>query len=93
VPYDEKFWGMSLEWVEPIAEWLEGEVILPELAAKYELFEGNLMKALMKLSGVLEELQAMASLAGEVKMLELLEGARQLVLRDIVLAESLYLRI
>jgi len=93
VPYDEKFWGMSLEWVEPIAEWLEGEVILPELAAKYELFEGNLMKALMKLSGVLEEFQAMASLAGEVKMLELLEGARQLVLRDIVLAESLYLRI
>lgn len=93
VPYDEKFWGMSLEWVEPIAEWLEGEVILPELAAKYELFEGNLMKALMKLSGVLEEFQAMASLAGEVKMLELLDGARQLVLRDIVLAESLYLRI
>jgi len=45
------------------------------------------------LSGVLEEFQAMASLAGEVKMLELLEGARQLVLRDIVLAESLYLRI
>jgi superfamily II RNA helicase len=93
VPYDEKFWGMSLEWVEPIAEWLEGEAILPELAAKYDLFEGNLMKALMKLSGVLEEFQAMASLAGEVKMLELLEGARQLVLRDIVLAESLYLRI
>jgi superfamily II RNA helicase len=93
LPYDEKFWEMSLEWIEPVAEWLEGEVILPELAAKYEIFEGNLMKALLKLGGLVEEFQAMASLAGEVEMLRMLEGARQLVLRDIVLAESLYLRI
>jgi superfamily II RNA helicase len=93
LPYDERFWGLSLEWIEPIAEWLEGEVILPELAVKYEMFEGNLMKALLKLGGLLEEFQAMASLSGEVQMLRLLEGSRQLVLRDIVMAESLYLRI
>jgi len=92
LPYDEAFWGMSLEWVEPVAEWLEG-ISFPELAAKYEIFEGNLMKALLKLGGLLEEFQAMASLSGEVQMLKMLEGARQLVLRDIVIAESLYLRI
>ena len=93
LPYDEAFWGMSLEWVEPVAEWLSGEVSFPELAAKYEIFEGNLMKALLKLGGLLEEFQAMAALSGEVQMLRLLDGARQLVLRDIVIAESLYLRI
>lgn len=92
LPYDEAFWGMSLEWVEPVAEWLEG-ISFPELAAKYEIFEGNLMKALLKLGGLLEEFQAMASLSGEVQMLKMLDGARQLVLRDIVMAESLYLRI
>jgi superfamily II RNA helicase len=103
LPYDEQFWSLNLEWIEPVAEWLSAEggsesgsaepVILPELAAKYEIFEGNLMKALMKLAGLVEEFQAMASLTGEVQMLRMLEGARQLVLRDIVLAESLYLRI
>jgi superfamily II RNA helicase len=90
--YDEDFWELSLEWIEPVAEWLEGGSF-PELAAKYEIFEGNLMKALLKLGGLVEEFQAMASLAGEVGLLRLLEGARQLVLRDMVLAESLYLRI
>jgi len=64
-----------------------------ELAATYEIFEVNLMKALLKLGGLLEEFQAMASLSGEVEILKMLEGARQLVLRDIVMAESLYLRI
>jgi len=93
LPYDEAFWGISLEWVEPVHAWLQGDVTFPELAATYELFEGNLMKALLKLGGLLEEFQAMASLSGEVAMLKMLEGARQLVLRDIVMAESLYLRI
>jgi superfamily II RNA helicase len=93
LPYDDKFWAMSLEWIEPITEWLAGDIILPELAAKYEMFEGNLMKALMKLAGLVEEFQAMASLTGNIEILKMLDGARQLVLRDIVLAESLYLRI
>ena len=93
LPYDEAFWGMSLEWVEPVHTWLQGDVSFPELAATYGIFEGNLMKALLKLGGLLEEFQAMASLSGEVDMLKMLEGARQLVLRDIVMAESLYLRI
>ena len=93
LPYDESFWSLSLEWVEPIAEWVKGEISIPELAATYEIFEGNLMKALMKLGGLLEEFQAMASLSSNLEMLTILEGARQLVLRDIVLAESLYLRI
>jgi superfamily II RNA helicase len=92
LPYDEAFWEMSLEWIEPVHAWLQG-VSFPELAATYEIFEGNLMKALLKLGGLLEEFQAMAALAGEVGLLRLLEGARQLVLRDIVMAESLYLRI
>lgn len=93
LPYDESFWSLSLEWIEPIAEWVKGEISIPELAATYEIFEGNLMKALMKLGGLLEEFQAMASLSSNLEMLTMLEGARQLVLRDIVLAESLYLRI
>jgi hypothetical protein len=47
----------------------------------------------MKLSGLLEEFQAMATMSEQVEMLAKLEEARPLVLRDIVLSESLYLRI
>jgi superfamily II RNA helicase len=93
IPYDAKLWELSTDWIEPIAEWLEGEVSVAELAAKYELFEGNVQKALMKLGALLEEFQAMATISGNVALLKKLEDCRPLVLRDLILAESLYLRI
>ncbi len=93
IPYDNQFWSLSTEWVEPVAEWLEGAVSVAELAMKYELFEGNVQKALMKLSALLEEFQALATMSGNVDMLDKLAEARPLVLRDLVLAESLYLRV
>ena len=91
--YDPKLWELSTDWIDPIAEWLEGEVSVAELAAKYELFEGNVQKALMKLGALLEEFQAMATISGNVELLKKLEDCRPLVLRDLILAESLYLRI
>jgi superfamily II RNA helicase len=93
IGYDPKFWGLSTEWIEPISDWLNSEETLGQIAARHEIFEGNLQKALMKLSGLLEEFQAMATMSEQVEMLAKLEEARPLVLRDIVLSESLYLRI
>jgi len=40
-----------------------------------------------------EEFRALATLSNNIEMLALLEGAQQIVLRDVVVAESLYLRI
>ena len=91
--YDPKLWELSTDWIEPIAEWLDGDISVAELAAKYELFEGNVQKALMKLGALLEEFQAMATISGNVELLKKLEDCRPLVLRDLILAESLYLRI
>jgi len=87
------YWMLNDEWVEPIEKWLEGEHSLASLAAEFEMFEGNIQKALMKLAGLLEEFQAMATLAKEVELLKVLEGGRALILRDLILAESLYLRL
>lgn len=91
--YDAKLWELSTDWLDPVADWLQGDVSVAQLAAKYEVFEGNVQKALMKLGALLEEFQAMATISGNVKILKLLEDARPLVLRDLILAESLYLRI
>jgi superfamily II RNA helicase len=90
---DIDYWTLSTEWIEPISRWLEGEETVASLAAHFGLFEGNIQKALMKLSGLVEEFQALASLSGEVDWLKELEDSRQLILRDTVIAESLYLRI
>ena len=70
-----------------------GSVTLASLAQTYGMFEGNVQKALMKLSGLLDEWTALCQLAGKPEMLRQVEGAKEIILRDIVLAESLYLRL
>jgi superfamily II RNA helicase len=87
------YWDINTEWIEPVADWLKGDVSLPELCVQHEIFEGNMMKALLKLSGLLDEFLAMCGLTGELEWLAQLSEARQLILRDIVVAESLYLRV
>jgi superfamily II RNA helicase len=93
IQYDNEFWAFSTEWVEPVSEWLGGTISIAELASKYDLFEGNIQKALMKLAAIVEEFQSMAKIMEEVEWLKELEGCQQLILRGIVLAESLYLRL
>jgi superfamily II RNA helicase len=93
IAYDPKFWDLSTEWLEPISDWVNSDESVAQIAARHELFEGNVQKALMKLNGLLEEFQAMATMSENVEWLAKLEEARPLVLRDIVLSESLYLRI
>ena len=87
------FWKVSTEWIEPIDCWLRGEDSVASLAAKFELFEGNVVKALLKLSSLLEEIQAMATILKNVPLLEMLAPARNMIVRDMIIAESLYLRL
>jgi selenocysteine lyase/cysteine desulfurase len=47
----------------------------------------------MKLMGLVEEFRAMATIAKDVGWIYELDGAQAIVLRDVVVAESLYLRI
>lgn len=94
LPDDTPYWTLSTEWVEAISEWIrDPDVILPKLAADFGMFEGNIQRALMKLMGLVEEFKALCELSGEVAWLKELEGAQELVLRGVVMAESLYLRL
>jgi len=86
IEYDPKFWDLSYEWIAPISDWLNSDESVAQIAARHDLFEGNVQKALMKLSGLLEEFQAMATMSGNVEWLANLAEARPLVLRDIVLS-------
>jgi superfamily II RNA helicase len=69
IAYDPKFWDLSTEWLEPISDWVNSEESVSQIAARHELFEGNVQKAIMKLSGLLEEFQAMATMSENVEWL------------------------
>lgn len=90
---DPDFWSLSTEWVEPIQSWVTTDDILPVVAAQAGQGEGTFQKMLLKLMGLVEEVRGLATLCGDVEWLEILEPAQQILLRDTVVAESLYLRL
>lgn len=87
------FWDLNEEWVEPMQAWLTGEYSIAQIAHTFQLFEGAVQKAILKLAALLEELQSLATLHASVDLLRFLEEGRNLVIQDTMLAESLYLRI
>ena len=93
LPVDPEFWALSTEFIEPVAEWIATDEPLAVVAARYEMFEGNFQKGLLKLASLVEEFQSLATLAGEPQILAVLDAARPRILRGVVVAESLYLRL
>ena len=91
------YWAVNTSWVEPVWRWLGGGGAEPataaELCADYEFYEGNLMRVLLKMVNLLEELRSMATLAADVEMLERMRGAELRLMRDVAVCDSLYLRI
>jgi superfamily II RNA helicase len=86
------YWSLTTLWVQVGMEWiLEAEAA--QLASKYELYEGNLMKGLLKLANIVNEWISIATLRSDVDMLETMKTAQTALIRDIVQPESLYLRL
>jgi len=86
------FWSLTTLWVEIGYDWLNG-VSAAELTKRYEIYEGNLMRGLLKLMNIVNEWITIATYKADVRMLETLKNAQTDILRDIAQPESLYLRL
>ena len=88
----EGYWSLATLWVQIAIDWLAG-CPAAALATKYEIYEGNLMRGLHKLTNLVNEWNAMATIVGDVDMLAKLEATPAKLTRDIAIPESLYLRL
>ena len=88
----EDYWNLATLWVEIGYEWATG-TDAAHISQKYEIYEGNLMKGLLKLTSLVNEWIAIATYKTDVDMLEALKTAQTVMLRDIAQPESLYLRL
>jgi superfamily II RNA helicase len=94
IPSNPEYWEIRIGSIERMSYWITNpEEPLAGIAAKFEVFEGTLQKEAMKLLSLVEELQALATLSTATDLLTVLEGAKTLLLHDVVVAESLYLRL
>ena len=87
----EHYWDITTLWTMIGTEWYLGEEA-GALAKKYEIYEGNLMRGLLKLTNLVNEWIALATYKTDVDMLDRLKDVQITMLRDIAQPESLYLR-
>ncbi len=86
------YWSTAPMWVEVAARWLAGEAAAT-ICADFGLYEGNFIRGILKLSNLVEEMIALATLRNDVGMLERLHAVGGTLVRDIVVPDSLYLRL
>lgn len=84
------FWDLSTFWACIGYEWLQGGSAA-HIASMYEIYEGNLMKGLLKLANLVNEWINLATYVADVDMLKKMESIN--LLRDIACPESLYLKL
>lgn len=87
-----EYWSLNTGWIEPIWKWMEGEMTAGAICEEYEMYAGNFVRGILKVSNILEEWTNLATYTKNIEMLQKLEGLQEKLVRDLVVPESLYLR-
>jgi hypothetical protein len=86
------YWELNYQFVEIVWRYVNGEEIAA-ICADYEIFEGNLIRILLKMGNILQEWQVLATITKNVEQLEMLTDAASLLAVGTIGSESLYLRL
>jgi superfamily II RNA helicase len=89
---DDNYWARSLCCVEPVWRWLNGESS-GQLCADYGIYEGNLMRVVLRIANIADEWINLATYCEHTEMVTLMTTVKGGLLRDIAVTDSLYLRI
>jgi superfamily II RNA helicase len=87
---DFSYWELTSYWSEPVTEWIAGN---DHVCGQYGIEDGNFVRAMLKLGNIIDEWVNMATISQDVEMIEKMIGARNKVVRGIVVPDSLYLRL
>jgi len=96
-PYQMKFakqglWDLHTAMIEPILKWVKGEDV-SVICSEYGLYEGNFLRSVLKVANMVDEWISLATFTKTIELLQLLEGIKEKLVRDIVRPESLYLQL
>lgn len=86
------YWKLSTQMIEPMRRWTEGESAAI-ICTEYGLFEGNFIRAVMKMTNMLDECLALATYCQHTDQIDKIMNVRSKMIRDIVISDSLYLHL
>jgi superfamily II RNA helicase len=85
-------WDLGTFWIEPLQQWMNGEPV-GSICSTFGIYEGNLIRSVMKLNNMLEEWRCMAKFCEHSEMLNKFKDAEKLLIREVVIQDSLYLHL
>jgi superfamily II RNA helicase len=85
-------WSLSTFWIDPMLRWIEGNSVA-SICSEFGVYEGNLIRSVLKLQNMLEEWRSMAQYCNDVEVLDRFRDANSLLIRETVIQDSLYLHI
>jgi superfamily II RNA helicase len=88
----EGYWDLTTQWIDPILRWFDGDHIAA-ICADYGIFEGNFTRGILKLANLLDEWLALATYCQHTGQIEKIGELKALLVRDVVVPDSIYLRI
>lgn len=88
----EGYWNTSTVMVEPMWRWMEGEHA-SVICAEYNLFEGNFIRSVLKIANMLDEWLSMATYCQHTEQVEKITEVKTRLIRDVIVSDSLYLRL
>jgi superfamily II RNA helicase len=84
------YWQLTSYWYDVVLDWLDGDEFVCE---KYGIEQGNFVRAMLKLSNIVDEWVSMATLTQDVEMVEKMVTIKNRIVRGFIVPDSLYLRI
>jgi superfamily II RNA helicase len=85
-------WKLSTFWIGPMWRWMDGTPVAT-ICSEYGIYEGNLIRSVLKLQNMLDEWLSMATYCGHTDVLEAFRSANDLLVHDAVIQDSLYLHL
>ena len=85
-------WALGTFWIGPMWRWMEGESVAT-ICTEYGVYEGNLIRSVLKLQNMLDEWKSMATFCEHTEVLDKFNNAQELILREAVIQDSLYLHL
>lgn len=88
----EEYWRLTTTWIDPVWRWIQGESAAA-ICNELDVFEGNFVRAILRVANMLDELNAVATLVNDLELLAALAEVKPALVRDIVVPDSLYLHL
>ena len=85
-----EYWALQSGWIDIARRWYAGEDA-STICAEYGIYEGNFIRAMLKLSNLIEEWMNMLTYLKYTDQLERYKDLKDCILRGVVKPQSLYL--